>query len=589
MKIQPKNLILIAVLIIIGSAIYAFNLNNPLFWDDTDWIINNPFVHEFSWENLKNWFTKNTLAGIGLKSNYYRPFLFFTFTLNYVLDGVKPLGYHLMNNGLHIANALLVFVLFGRVFKNRFVSFFTALFFLVHPLQTEAVTYIAGRGDPLNVFFMLLALLAFWEAERRGDSWRQWRRFVTLPLLFFALASRETAIIFPFLLLVFYIAFISPTPFWKGVGDGLKRAWPYFALVFVYGILRLTMLNFDNTLNFYSGANPYTESFSTRMYTFLGILLTYGRLIAAPTSLHMERSAVVYASPWFWQILLPFTVIAAILVLLVRLSRKQWLSGQLSDARVIFFGVGWFFVNLGPTSGITPVNALLYEHWLYLALVGPFTVALFYLERLFRNAGRTLRGSIFVALGSAAIIFSFLSIERNRLWGDPIRFFEDILRYEPQSVRINNNLGNLFYNRGDHARAEEYYWQAVSIEDAFPQPHFNLGTILEARKDIRGAVVEFQKAIEIDPDFPFAYQHLAIIYAQQGNLPLASEMLRKLVELTPHDSRVYLNLAKIELVMQNPIEAIELLKRGLKFAESDPEAFQEISDLLRRLGQEKNS
>lgn len=151
-------MIYVVILISVGFGIYAFNLNNPLFWDDTDWIVNNPFVHSFSLESIKNWFTENILAGIGLSSNYYRPFLLFTFTLNYVMSGENPAGYHLLSNAFHVANAILLFLIFLSVFKSKFISFWTSLIWLVHPLQTEAVTYISGRGDPLNVFFMLSAL-----------------------------------------------------------------------------------------------------------------------------------------------------------------------------------------------------------------------------------------------------------------------------------------------------------------------------------------------------------------------------------------------------------------------------------------------
>ena len=159
MKIIKENWLLILVLIVVGFSVYAFNLNNPLFWDDTDWIVNNPFVHSFSWDNIRNWFTQNILAGINQSSNYYRPFLLFTFALNYILGGENSVGYHLLSNSLHVANAVLIFLLLSYVFKNKFVPFWISLIWLVHPLQTEAVTYISGRGDPLNVFFILCALL----------------------------------------------------------------------------------------------------------------------------------------------------------------------------------------------------------------------------------------------------------------------------------------------------------------------------------------------------------------------------------------------------------------------------------------------
>src|SRR3989344_2126596 len=202
-----KPIILVFLLIVIGFFVYFFNLNNQLFWDDDDWIINNNFVHTVSWDNIKFWLTHNTLAGVGLKSNYYRPFLFFTFALNYMAAGIKPLVYHLTSNFIHIANGIIIFLLLKRfdlgISKGRTlaIAFLTSLIFLIHPLQTEAITYISGRGDALAALFMLLALLLFTNdiecrygktvdnsPQRHGVSLRA----PSILFFVFALFSRET-------------------------------------------------------------------------------------------------------------------------------------------------------------------------------------------------------------------------------------------------------------------------------------------------------------------------------------------------------------------------------------------------------------
>ena len=585
MNILKQNLALVVVLVSIGFFVYSFNLNNPLFWDDTDWIINNPFVHDFSWDNVKNWFTKNTLAGIGLKSNYYRPFLFLTFAFNYIISGVKPLGYHLISNGFHILNAVLIFFFLLLAFRKRFVAFWGVLLWLVHPLQTEAVTYISGRGDPLNVFFMLSAFLIFIEREK-GHLKRKVFKFLPAALLVLALLSRETAIVFPFLLMLVYIAFISKERFIRSIKAAVIKALPYFGIVFTYGILRLTVLNFENTLNFYSRANPYTESFLTRMYTFLNVLLTYLKLMVVPLGQHMERSVTIYAYFFNWPVIGSFLMIVAVLGLIRYFYRKQihlLASEQINDFRLWFFAVGWFFVNLGPTSGITPINAQLYEHWLYLAILGPITFVVYYLD-IFKNRYNKT-GKIFVIsiLIFFVSFFSILSAKRNIIWGSPIRFFEDILKYEPDGARINNNLGNLYYDKGDIAKAEDYYWKSVSIEDNFPQPHFNLGSILQSRNDIRGAIVEFEKAIEIDPNFPYAYQNLAVIYAGQGDLVKATNYLEKLKEIRPQNPQIYYNLALIYLARKDNESAYQNLQAGLQYGQFDPETDKLIKELLQKL------
>jgi len=373
LKFKIQNLPLVIALIVIGFSVYAFNLSNPLFWDDTDWIVNNPFVHSFSLENIKNWFTKNTLAGIGLKSNYYRPFLFFTFALNYVTSGIAPLGYHLVSNGLHILNAILIFLILFKVFRNKFVAFWSSLLWLVHPLQTEAVTYISGRGDPLNVFFMLLILYLWindFASRLSTDINNRLAKSVwlmSLILLALALLSRETAIIFPFLFMVFYIAFISRGRFIKSLKQSFVKVLPYFSIVFVYGILRLTVLNFDNTLNFYSRSNLYADSFLIRMYTFLNVLLTYVKLMVVPLGQHMERSVTIYTYFWNLPVVLSLLIFSAVLFMIYRFYQKEKIIFRNSKFEILnskfkiwFFAVGWFFVNLGPTSGITPINAQLY-------------------------------------------------------------------------------------------------------------------------------------------------------------------------------------------------------------------------------------
>ncbi len=576
-KFIKNNWAYLVILVAAGFFLYAFNFHNQLFWDDTDWIVNNPFVHEFSWENIKNLFTKNTLAGIGLTSNYYRPFLFITFLFNYILDGINPIGYHLINNLLHIGNGILIYWLLYRIFKNKFIPFWTALFFIIHPLQTEAVTYVAGRGDPLNVFFMLSALaliLAYRQNQRRLFL------YFSYPLVSLALLSRETAIIFPFLLMILDISFLRSEKFWQALKKSFLFALPYFLIVFIYGLMRLTVLNFENTLNFYQNPNPYSESLLIRMYTFLSILILYLKLMILPLGLHMERSATVFGALFYWQVFLPLIALVTSLIFLRRLYRNRS-PGKISGYNVMLFGFGWFFINLGPTSGITPINATQYEHWLYLALAGPLVMLFFFLNRFMK--AKKSGYAIIVILLAAGVFFSFLTIKRNILWGNPIKFYEDILKYEPASARINNNLGNFYYDKNETKKAEDYYWKAVSVEDNFPQPHFNLGSILQDRGDIRGAIVEFEKAIEIDPNFPYAYQNLAVIYAAQGDLAATIKYLEKFRELQPQNPRAYYNLALVYLAVKDKESAYKNLNEGLLYGRYDPETEKLIRELLNQL------
>ena len=181
------------------------------------------------------------------------------------------------------------------------------------------------------------------------------------------------------------------------------------------------------------------------------------------------------------------------------------------------------------------------------------------------------------------LFFAYQSIQRNILWGNQLDFYSDILKYEPNSVRINNNVGNIYYNKKDLENAEKYYRIAVSQDDIFAEPHFNLGTILQSRGDIYGAVKLYEKAIEINPNFYYPYQNLAVIYAQQGNLTKAVENIEKLKLLIPNNPRVYYNSALVYLALDNKTKALEDLRKGLEFANSDLETGRLMEELAREL------
>jgi len=588
---------LVLILVIAGSFVYFFNLNNPLFWDDNDWIVNNNSVHTVSWDAVKFWFSHDVLAGVGLQSNYYRPLLFFTFALNYIISGLKPLSYHLFSNYMHIANAVLVFLLLKRVdpfADSRFseweshslgtpstlVAFLTAFIFIVHPLQTEAVSYISGRGDLLVALFMLLALLFFIKAETRDDKWASRNKILSIVFLAFALLSRETAIIFPFLALSLYVSFLSRDRMLRAIKNGLIKTWPYFAAVFVYGVLRLTSLNFVNTLNFYSESNLYSENLHVRFFTFLPILWGYLKLLFVPAGLHMERNPMIYSSVFQW----PVWPVLLVLVALVFWIRNLY-KNKSETWRVWFFGATWFMIALGPVSGITPINALMYEHWLYLPMVGFWLIVSFCLVKLF-NYLKAKSLTTYYILPTTLLIylcfFGYQSIQRNILWGNAAEFYKDILRYEPASIRINNNLGNLYYDAEDLDQAE-YYYRKATEGSAFAQPYFNLGSILQSKGDIAGAIKLYEQAISVDPNFFYPYQNLAVIYAQRGNFEKAAVNLETLKILVPNNPRVYYNSALLYMTLNNKQAALEDIRKGLEYSSFDPETGRLLLELRARI------
>lgn len=511
----------------LGFFIHVFNLHNSLFWDDTDWILNNPSLHTLSWENIKFIFTHDALAGIGQVSNYYRPLLFVSFLLNYVVSGSSPVLYHLVNNLIHIANGLAIFYLLHR-WLNRRVAFLATLLFIIHPLQTEAFTYVAGRGDPMSIFFILMGILGFLHFKEKSS----WMAYCTAGLaMTLAVLTRETAVLFPAYLGVVLIAFhyqgnITPR-FKKAFLDIL----PFTAITGVYVILRLTVLNFQNTLNFYSQPNLYSENMLYRLYTFFHALLVYIHLMMWPMGLHMERDLPISMSlwqGWAWLGLLLMLGFLSWLIYLYRVGGKAF--------NVWFFGLGIFFVNLIPTSGVIAINARIYEHWLYFSLFGAFALSAWYIDRILgyieKKKPRAKPAMVIILIGYCAFL-SIQTIRRNIIWGDTERFYLDILHYEPENVRVLNNLGNWHSERDQDSKAAEFYVRAAEADPSQPAPYYNLGNIARDRGQVDQAEELYKQAIAVRPDFHYAYRNLAGLYVQTNRLSEALAILEELQKIYP--------------------------------------------------------
>jgi Tfp pilus assembly protein PilF len=584
------------VLLVIGLGLYAADLNNVLFFDDEHLILNNVYVHELSWENVGHWFTENWFAGSGRISEYYRPLLLASFAGNYAVHGVEPFGYFFINNALHALNAVLVFWLLLLIFKKRWLAFVTALVFLVHPMQSENVAYVAGRGDLLASFFMLAGLIAWVRGVESGQRLLTWG--LSSLFLILALCSRENAIIFPFLVAVLSIAFFSRENIWQGIKKALFHAAPYLFIVASYLALRLTVLNFRDFLNFgnYDTTSVYAQDILVRLYTFLHVLVEYLRTYVLPTNVHERFTFPIHESFFDWPVWISFLGIVALAVFLIVLYRteraqKEKARGEQGDPspfRVWFFAVGWFFVALVPSSGIIPTNVIIQDHRLYVALIGLTVLGLHYGWKGVESA--KMHGLYFVQPAALVLVFAYLgflswiTVERAIIWGKPIELFEETLRYEPNSPKALNQLGIQYLNQGDYKKAEMYFGILLQQFPNDADSLYNVGYVLQIRpkKDIDRAIVLYKKALEIDPGHSRTLRQLAEIYMERGDWH-AVYYLRKLNELRPGDANIHYNLAATLHFLGENAAALEWVEEGLKLVADNTDAvknFQELKNTI---------
>src|SRR5579872_7370645 len=202
-----KNSFLIKqMLILCGICVLTFicfsytQYNQFTNWDDDFYVTNDPYIKEFTPHNLKVIFTED------ITKNNYHPLCMLSLAINYHFSKLDPRGYYLTNIGIHIANVILVFFLLLALCRRLkldensclFITSFAALWFGIHPMRVESVSWIAERKDVLYAFFYFAAMLAY----LRYIASNKWTWYVATFLLFVASClSKPMAVVLPLSLL----------------------------------------------------------------------------------------------------------------------------------------------------------------------------------------------------------------------------------------------------------------------------------------------------------------------------------------------------------------------------------------------------
>jgi len=415
--------------------------------DDYNVIVFNPSVE--SWSA----FWRDCFHGI-------RPFLKFTYALCQASQ-TGVFGFHAFNLTVHLVNVFLVFNLTGSFLRGRPgtlseralypAAALAALLFGLHPIGTEAVTYITGRRASLITMFYLASLALYVKGSRERKAALL---YVLSPLMFlFAVATKETGITLP-LALVLWEASAAEG---GGVGKTLRRQsvhWVVFAAlvgaVLAHPRYRVFLL--------------YSLDLRGFRENLLGQVTSVGELLShliLPGRLNIDPGSVSGAS-WFSPQLLALASLA-VLGLAGLWKRVPWLS----------FGIGWFFLHTMVVNLLVPRIDSVSDRHFYQAGWGVFlaaSVAMTWL--LFRLKGG-VRAFAVLAL-CLAIVLGGYTIARNRVYHSEIALWEDTIRKSPRNPRAFNNLGYAYYLEGRKEEARNAYRRALQIDPAFEYARNNL-------------------------------------------------------------------------------------------------------------------
>ena len=566
---MPKFKVILLVFLVISALCfiaYSNSLRNPFIWDDVGLIVRNPFIQD--WRNGIKAFSSDLYAGTITNSNFYRPIQTLSFIQDYYFWQLNPIGYHITNILLQILVSFLVFLFAYNITARLSISFLSASFFCINPLNTEAVTYISGRAEMLMGVFLLSSLILFIGAQDKNYKLKI--IYLTLSCISFALGllSKELSLVFPLIILA-YLFYYRRDKFKKPY-EIIKSALPFIIITLIYLVLRFTIFNFTAL------RPPALTRYPLilRITVLPKIIFTYFKLLLLPVDLHMSKSLVRPTS--FFGIFLAWFMLGIGSVICWQiLLRKR-------ENKIICFLLFWFLIFFLPQSGIIPINAFVAEHFIYFSSISFFILVSYLLHRY-------LRKEIFIlaAVGFLAF-YGLLTFSRNADWQDPFVFYEKIIRLSPDSFQAHNNLGLEYEYQNMLKQAEFEYKRALEISPDLIEARSNLaniyfktgrlddakreyelvkksspllklgeienniGCIYEVKGDWDRALKSYFSALKLDPKLNFTHFNIAKIYQAQGKLELSvQQILDSLSEVKDRKERVNDYLAMLKKYLKS--------------------------------------
>lgn len=575
-------------LALLGLVIYSNILNAPFVFDDFSSVVDNEIIKDFE-TTLKKY--SNT-----------RYINMLSFALNYALGGVKPFGYHLINNLIHIINALLIYYLiiitfntpfFRSYIKNEsvnysryFLAFSSAFIFISHPIQTQAVTYIAQRVTSMTTLFYLLSLIMYIKARlliNEQTTIKIKSSFISFYLISFisailAMKTKEIAFTLPIIITLYEFFFFYYPSFTKKKNLKWKRFTYLFPILLTLLIIPLNLLKINSPLeNILENADKFSKETpvierTDYLFTQFRVVVTYLRLLILPVNQNLDYRFPIYHSFLNMHVLLSFLfllIIASAAVYLFYRSRneKQDLKsiGNKYSAlhfRLISFGIFWFFITLSVESSIIPIRDVIVEHRLYLPSIGFFIACISLADYTIDR----LEIKVFLVI-LIVISLSISTFNRNTLWKDPQKLWADVIKKAPTNVRAYNELGTIFRDEGRYTEAMEQFEKALMINQNYALTYYNIGYVNYKLGEYENALTYFRKTLdcELTPQLHMEiFNSIGILYSETGKDEEAVTAFKKAIEILPSSVIPYNNLGIQYIKMGKFDESIKILEKGLK-------------------------
>jgi tetratricopeptide (TPR) repeat protein len=587
-----------AVLVLLTLAAYLPAMRGGFLWDDDVYLTNNVLLT--APDGLRRiWFS------LDAPSQYF-PLVYTSFRLESMLWDFDPLGYHLVNLILHIANALLVWSVLARLKVPG--AWLAAGIFALHPVHVESVAWITERKNVMMCFFFLLALLAW--ITFIDEQTKHRHRFYVMALVFYTLAlfSKSLACTLPVALVL--VLWLQKRPI------DLRRVIQIAPFVLLGLLMGLVAIWWEHYHQRARGA-LFTFSLLERFLIASRAVWFYAGKLIWPAKLTFiyPRWQTNVADPraYVWLI-----AIAAVGALIYRLRWRL--------ERGVLVGIAFFVLTLAPVLGLVIFYLFRYtfvaDHYQYIASIGLialFAAALSTLARNWRIGGQmevACSAVLFLGLGGLTWRQAHIYRDLETLWRDTLRknpacwmahdnlgvildsqhkfeeakaHFEMARALNPTDAESQNNVGAALLDQGDIGEAEAHLLAAVRLDPSLPGPHTNLGILLVAQGRLDEAIEHYRRSLQLDPGQAEAHNNLGIVLARQGKLDESIASFRSALRCNANFVQAYSNLGNV-LALQGDFEgAIYSYEQALRLNPDFAQAHFNAGHLLAKIGRRQEA
>ncbi|MFZ4631988.1 MAG: tetratricopeptide repeat protein [Patescibacteria group bacterium] len=505
------------IIFTLGFLLYAQTLSYDLTYLDDNTLLIDRYEIIKDIKNIPTVFSTDVFSSGA--NFFYRPFLNLSFMLD-AQNGVDNFFiFHLDNIFLHIIAVFLLFIVLKKILKNKNLAFFLSLIFLFHPVLTQAVAWLPGRNDSLVTIFILasfLCLLSF-SLRPRPISLLGYSIF-----FFIALLTKETAIFFPFLVLIYLLTIGRRDYIFKS--DRMLLVVTSFAAMFIWYLMRSYVFSQENIGIFAAGLSVFNN--------ISGAFILGAKMI-------LPFNLSVLPVPADSSLLLSFFAWPLLFIALFLSREKRW--------DYIIFGSAWFLMFFIPPFAISSAAPFILEHRLYLPLIGFLIVIseIDWIKNLDFNKKNT---RIICAL--ILIILAALTLWHSAKFSNRLSFWKSAVSDSPHSPLAQKNMGAMYYLEGNSDLALINYNKTLELSPNEPMVHNNIGLIYQERGNYGQAEKEYKNELIMYPEYDKALYNLGNLYYSQRRYDLAIPLFRAALNSNPYYYAAYQRLLNLDKTLR---------------------------------------